>query len=280
MNEPESHFEVANGVGVFTLNRPKALNAISPAMFARDLPDMVQRAQGDAALRALILTGAGGNFCSGADVKRMGGATPQTPEERDAGLRRTLDWIYRLANLRCPVIAAVDGIAFGGGFSLALTADIILATPRTRFCLVFGRIGLIPDMGAASLLTRVIGPQRTKELAFSARSFGAEEAMALGIVHAIHEPCDVLAAARTLAQRLAKGSPTAIAQAKHLIDTAIHGDQAQMIEAELAAQNACRDTGFHREAVRRFATKEPALYNWDATATHTDSTQFSIIDRG
>ncbi len=263
MTEPESTFDIEDGVGVLTLNRPQAMNAISQAMFEHDLPDMVAQAEADDALRVLILTGAGGNFCSGADVKRMGGANLRTPEERDAGLRHTLDWIYRLANLDRPVIAAVDGIAYGGGFSLALTADIVLATPRARFCLVFGRIGLIPDMGGAALLTRIVGPQRAKELAFTARSLNAPEALALGIVHAIVEPEDLLAAAHTMARRLAKGSRTALAQAKSLIDTAVQGGQAEMVEAELAAQKACRDTDFHREAVRRFAAKEPALYNWD-----------------
>lgn len=270
MSEPESRFDIADGVGVFTLNRPQAMNAISPAMFARDLPDMVARVEADDAPRVLILTGAGGNFCSGADVKRMGGANAQTADERDAGLRRTFGWIYRLANLDRPVIAAVDGVAFGGGFSLALTADIILATPQARFCLVFGRIGLIPDMGAAALLTRVIGPQRAKELAFTARSLSASEALELGIVHAIHEPGELLPAALDLARRLAKGSRAALAQAKRLIHAAIQGGQADMIEAELAAQKACRDTDFHREAVRRFAAKEPALYNWDAMTKDAD----------
>ena len=217
MTEPESRLDIADGVGVFTLNRPQAMNALSPAMFERDLPDLVARAEADDALRVLILTGAGDNFCSGADVKRMGGASPRTADERDANLRRTLDWIYRLTNLDRPVIAAVDGIAYGGGFSLALTADIILATPRARFCLVFGRIGLIPDMGAAALLTRVIGPRRAKELAFTARSLDASEAMELGIVHAIVEPGDLLPAAQAMARRLAKGSRTSLARAKRLI---------------------------------------------------------------
>ena len=87
MSLPENHLEIAGGVGVFTLNRPRALNAISQAMFEHDLPDMVARIEADDSLRVLILTGAGGNFCSGADVKRMGGANMRTPEERDAGLR-------------------------------------------------------------------------------------------------------------------------------------------------------------------------------------------------
>ena len=83
-------------------------------------------------------------------------------------------------------------------------------------------------------------------------------------MHSIHEPGDLLPAARAMASRLATGSRTAMAQAKRLIDTAAHGSQSEMIEAELAAQQACRDTDFHREAVRRFASKEPSLYNWDA----------------
>lgn len=264
MAAPETIFEVVNGVGTMTLNRPAKMNAISQNMFDHDLPDMVARVEADESIRVLILTGAGGNFCSGADIGRMAGASPKSPEERSEGLRRTLDWIYRLVNLDRPVIAAVDGVAFGGGFSLALTADIILATPRARFCQVFGRIGLIPDMGSAYLLPRVVGPRRAKELALTARSIAVDEAQALGIVQAVHEPEALLPAARGMAERLATGSLVAQAQAKALIDRSSNSSQADMIEAEIAAQFACRATDFHQEAIRRFNNKEPRLYDWDA----------------
>lgn len=264
METPEILFDVANGIGTLTFNRPAKFNALTLSMRDAGIPDTLTRIENDPEIRVLILTGAGGNFCSGADVGRMGGNAPSAPEERSAGLRRTLDWVYRLVNLDRPVIAAVDGVAFGGGFSVALTADIVLATPRARFCQVFGRIGLIPDMGSAYLLPRVVGPRKAKELALTARTIYPDEAKELGIVQTIHEPEVLLPAARELAARLAKGSPTALAGAKQLMDRSISSSQAEMIEAEVAAQLKCRATEYHNDAVRRFAAKEQRLYDWDA----------------
>lgn len=273
MSEAETIFEVADGVGTLTLNRPKKLNAISQAMFDRDFPELVDRLEADASIRTLILTGAGGNFCSGADVGRMGPGSTRTPEEKKEGLRKTLGWIYRLANLDRPVISAVDGIAYGGGFSLALTADIVLATPRARFCLVFGRIGLIPDMAITYFLPRIVGPNRTKELAFTARNISAEEAVDLGIVNALHAPEDLLPAAQDMARKLTHGSQVAMAQTKQLIGRSLDSSQAEMLEAEVEAQPLCRDSDFHAEAVRRFANKEPRLYDWDAMARKAEAAE-------
>ena len=260
----ETILEVKDGVAVFTLNRPEKMNAISQAMFLEDLPQMVARARDDNNIHVLILTGAGGNFCSGADVSRMGGSDKPAAEERGGHLRNTLGYLYDLINLPKPVISAVDGIAFGGGLSLAATADIVLATPRAKFSLVFGRIGLIPDMTAAYVLPRRVGPNRTKELTFTARSFSAEEATAMGLVQEVYEPDALLPAARRMAGLLTNGSATAMAEAKKLIDMSLQSTQKEMIDAECAAQLACRDTEFHGEAVRRFVSKEPRLYDWDA----------------
>lgn len=260
----ETTLEVEDGVAVFTLNRPEKMNAISQNMFEHDLPDMVARVSEDDDIRVLILAGAGGNFCSGADVSRMGGDKKPSPEDRDNKLRGILNYLYKLVNLPKPVISAVDGNAFGGGFSLAVTADIVMATPRARFSLVFGRIGLIPDMTAAYVLPRLIGPQRTKELTFTARSFGVDEAVSMGIVQEVYEAEALLPAAKQIAAQLSHGSSTAMAEAKRLIDMSLQSSQAEMIDAECAAQLACRGTEFHGEAVRRFMTKAPGLYDWDA----------------
>ncbi len=273
MSEAETIFDVTDGVGLFTMNRPAKMNAISQNMFEQDFPDMLDRVESDASIRSLILTGAGGNFCSGADVGRMGGNNPRPAEERKEGLRQTLKWIYRLGNLDRPTIAAVDGIAFGGGFSLALTADIVLATPRARFSLVFGRIGLIPDMGVTYFLTRVIGPKKMKELAYTARSISAQEALEMGIVNAIYEPEELLPAAREMATRFTAGSQVAMAQAKQLIDRSLNSTQEEMLEAEVEAQPLCRETDFHAEAVRRFANKEARLYDWDSMARKAEAAE-------
>lgn len=256
-------FEVKDGIAVFTLNRPQKMNAISQTIFDHDLPNLVDRVEKDDDIRALVISGSGGNFCSGADVTRMQGSDGKPAESRNSGLRKTLGVLYRLINLPKPTIAAVDGIAFGGGFSLAMTADIMLATPRARFCLVFGRIGLIPDMAIAYTLPRAIGARRAKELAYTGRSFGVEEAQNLGLINEICSPEELLNRAIWMAKNIAKGSGEAQALAKAMFHRSHSSSQAEMTDLECAAQEAMRKTNFHHEAVRRFLAKEPRLYDWD-----------------
>jgi len=263
MSDQETILTVENGYAVFTMNRPAAMNALTLEMMQEQFPAMVERVKGDPDIRALVLTGAGGAFCTGADVKKVMNRGPAPAEQRSNELRRTLGWLYELVNLPIPVISAVDGPAYGAGMSLAIAADFVLASTRAKFCQVFGRIGLIPDMGSGYLLPRAVGIQRAKELVFTGRSVGAAEAVELGIALSIHEPEELMPAARALAGRLAKASPTAIAEAKGLLGRSLGSTQAEMVEAELAAQQACRTSAFHAEAVRRFAAKEPQLYNWD-----------------
>lgn len=251
------------GVAVFTLNRPDKMNAISQRMFDRDLPEMIARVERDDAIRALVIAGAGGNFCSGADVTRMQRNDGAPEPGRSSGLRKTLDVMYRIINLKKPTISAVDGVAFGGGFSLAMSADIMLASPRAKFCLVFGRIGLIPDMAIAWTLPRAIGARRAKELAYKGRSFGVEEAERLGLINAVCPAETLTDEAVAMARGMTRGSADAQALAKSLIDRSLSSTQAEMIDAECAAQEAVRHTDFHREAVRRFLAKEPRLYDWD-----------------
>ncbi|MFN4090353.1 MAG: enoyl-CoA hydratase/isomerase family protein [Alphaproteobacteria bacterium] len=255
---------VSDGVALLTLNRPQAKNALDADMMRVGMPAFVHRAREDDDIRAVIITGAGGDFCSGADVKRMGGASPMSHEERNANLRAILGWIYGLIDLPKPVIAAVDGVAYGGGLSLALTADMVLASDRARFCLSFGRIGLTPDMGVGYTLPRRVGAARAKELAFTGRSFGAEDAMGMGIVDAVLPAAGLVGEARRIARRFAEASPEALAQAKRLFNRSLDSSPAEMIEAELAAQLACRQTAYHEDAVARFARKEPYRFNWDA----------------
>jgi 2-(1,2-epoxy-1,2-dihydrophenyl)acetyl-CoA isomerase len=251
------------GVALFTMNRPDLLNALTDAMKA-DFVRMLDTVQGNDAVRALIITGTGRAFSAGGNVRAMGDPERSKPVNGRSRLLQLHDWFERLHNLDCPVIAAVDGMAFGGGFALALQADFILASERAKFSSVFGRIGLVPDMAVLYALPRAVGMQKAKELMFTARSITAREAEAMDLLYAIHGEAELMTAAHTLAERLAQGSKYAIGVTKKIVNRSFQSDYAAMAEMEADAQAIMITTEFHQEAVRRFQSKEPPLYNWDA----------------
>ena len=254
--------EVKDGIGSITLNRPESRNALNQDM-RKGIAAAIVQMRDDDSVKAVIITGAGGSFCSGGDVIQM-------VQSSEAGLPwreriRTLhQWFPDLVNLQKPVIAAVDGPAFGAGFSLALAADFILATQRAKFCAVFGRIGLVPDLGAMQLLPRIVGQQRAKELVFTARTVEAKEAKELGIVYEIAEDGTALQAnAQALAARFRDASTAAIGMAKTIMNQAFELDARAMSELEAYAQTLCRGSEYHQQAVQRFRDKQPPLFDWD-----------------
>ncbi len=257
-------FEVENGIAVFTINNPKERNALTPSMFWEDFPTLIERTREDDDIRALVLTGAGNTFCSGGNVRAMVEGLEKSLSERNANLHRAREWIPDLIDLPLPVIAAVDGFAFGAGLGLALCADFVLATERAKFCCVFGRIGLVPDLGILYTLPRAVGLSMAKELVYSARVVEAAEASEIGLVHAIHPPEDLLAAAKALAGRFETASPEALRSAKRLLNQSLHQDARTMGHLEVGAQGELRETPYHKAAVKRFMAKEPALFDWDA----------------
>ncbi|MET0544026.1 MAG: enoyl-CoA hydratase/isomerase family protein [Variovorax sp.] len=177
-------------MAVFTHQRPAARNALSLDL-RMDYCDMLGHVEGDRSVRALVVTGSGGSFCAGGDLKAR--QTNPDPEFRTAdAMRRRVQsghtWIERLRSLEVPVIAAVDGAAAGAGFSIALAADFILASHRAFFCMSFVKIGLIPDLGAFHFLPRAVGLPMAKERAMTARSVNAADGKQLGFVHSLHVP--------------------------------------------------------------------------------------------
>ncbi len=260
-----------NGVALFTMNRPDVLNALTDGMKA-DYLRMLDTVQGNDDVKALIITGTGRAFSAGGNVKAMGDPERSGPVNSRSRILRMHEWLERLHNLDCPVIAAVDGMAFGGGFALALQADFILASEGAKFCSVFGRIGLVPDMAVLYALPRAVGMQKAKELMYTARSITAPEADAMGLLYAIHGQEDLLPAARALALRLAQGSKTAIGMTKRIANRSFQSDYTTMAEMEADAQAIVFTTDFHKEAVRRFQSKETPLYNWDAMDGTGDKT--------
>jgi 2-(1,2-epoxy-1,2-dihydrophenyl)acetyl-CoA isomerase len=257
----DATLQVTDGVAQFTLNRPDKLNALTEGL-KQDFSELVGFVARSSDVRALVITGAGRAFSAGGDVKSMQSDDKPPSEFRDRVLEMHA-WLRPLHNLNCPVIAAVNGLAYGGGFALALAADFVLAADSARFCAVFGRIGLIPDMALLYTLPRVVGTQRAKELMFTARSIDAQEAKELGIVLSIHRDDSLQKEAIAFAHRLAQGSKEAMGLTKQLINRTTQSDYDTMADLEANGQAMMHETEFHKEAVRRFAAKEAGLFNWD-----------------
>ncbi|HEU0199879.1 MAG TPA: enoyl-CoA hydratase/isomerase family protein [Burkholderiaceae bacterium] len=255
-------YEVSRGVATLTLNRPAQKNAIDETMRA-EIAQALADLERDREVRALVVTGAGGAFCAGGDLRNIGSANLD-----NEGWRRRMkaahEWLTELITLDRPVIAAVDGVAYGAGFSLALAADFVIVSPRARFCMSFLRVGLVPDFGAFYTLPRIVGVQRAKELMLSTREVGAEEAKALGIAMEIQPAERLLERAQALAASFVNASPMAVSMIKRALSAAPHADLQTLLEVEANAQALSFNSEQHRQAVARFLSKEPALFQWPA----------------
>lgn len=252
-----------DGVAVFEHLRPQARNPLTMEL-RDDYAEMVAKVQACGA-RALVLAGGGGAFCGGGDVKTMHARLADGSQA--AGVRRRLQdmhaWLQRLRDLEIPVIAAVDGPAWGGGFAIALCADFILATPRASFCMVFLRIGALPDMGAIHLLPRAIGLTKAKELLMTGRKVSAQEGERLGFVHSLHAPETLQEEALAMARRFLAAPRVALGLTERLTNRAYELDAATLAELEAVAQVACLAEPEHAQALERFVRKEPMRYDWD-----------------
>ncbi|MDX3522845.1 enoyl-CoA hydratase/isomerase family protein [Streptomyces scabiei] len=249
-----------NAVSWITLNRPEAMNALTPDQ--RDhLIRLLSDASGDPAVRAVVITATGRGFCTGADLR---GAS--AGGERVAGdVARTIRLgAQRLvaAVLDCekPVIAAVNGTAAGLGAHLALACDLVLAAEEARFIEVFVRRGLVPDGGGAYLLPRLVGLHRAKELMFFGDALSAADAERLGLVNRVVPAADLEKTAREWAARLAAGPTRALALTKHLVNTSLDADRATAFAAEAAAQEINMTTADAREGVESFVERRTPRY--------------------
>ena len=265
----EATLVISDGVAEFSHLRPETRNVLSLALRA-DYADMLERAERDRDIRVLILTGSGGSFCAGGDLKSLAAARANPENGAPDAIRRRLAdghaWMQRLRNLEMPVIAAVDGPAVGAGFSLALAADFVLASRRAFFCMSFVKVGLVPDLGAAYLLPRVVGLTAAKELAMTARRVDAQEAKTLGIVHALHEPDALADEARSFARRFITGPREAMGLTKRLLNQTFEAHYASLAELECATQAVAANTPYHADAVSAFLEGRPAPFDWERQA--------------
>ena len=255
--------DVQDGVATITLNRPKALNALNARM-ADELVEAIALIRADAQVRAVVLTGAGKGFCAGGDVRSTDAAGPRSAEQAHAGMDRYRRLTLALHELDRPLIAAADGVAFGAGFSLLLLADIVVLGQGARLCMAFQRLGLLPDCGALFTLPRAVGLQRAKELMFSAREIGAEEARAMGLALEVLPAADLLPRAQAMAKAFVGASPTAVPLMKSALNASMQSDLPTMLALEAAGQGIALSGEYLVEAARRFAGREPAQFGWPA----------------
>jgi 2-(1,2-epoxy-1,2-dihydrophenyl)acetyl-CoA isomerase len=258
-------YAVDQGVATITLNRPAVLNAISQPMI-EELQAALDTVKNDVSVRAVVLTGAGRGFCSGADLKgrqrvKPGEAPPDASVGRGEGLRRTLNpLILAIRTIEKPFIAAVNGVAAGAGCNLALACDIVLASDAARFGNVFTRIGLIPDCGGHFFLPRLVGFHKAAELMFTGDIIDAHEAERLGLINRVVPHAELIKQARELAERLARGPTRAIGLCKRTMNLGINAELAAVLEAEAEGQGLARQTEDHWEGVQAFLEKRPAHF--------------------
>lgn len=246
-------------VATLTLNRPDRLNAFSDEML-RALLAAVEVLGSDTGVGAIVLTGAGRAFCAGGDVKSMATRAERTPEQRIEDLR----WKHRvpLALKQCPkpIVAMINGAAFGAGFNLALACDFRLAAETATFGTAFVRIGFSGDFGGSYNLTSLVGTAKARELYLLGDSLTAEEALRLGLLTAVHPPEELAAATTTLAERLARGPRVAYGYIKRNMLAAETETLATVLELEAVHQVRTAVTEDHREAVTAFTEKRAPVF--------------------
>ncbi|MBX3250125.1 MAG: enoyl-CoA hydratase/isomerase family protein [Myxococcales bacterium] len=249
--------ERRGALALWTLNRPDRMNALSRATVRR-LGQLAREARTDATIRAVILTGAGDRaFCAGADLKERQGMSEEDVRDFLGLYRAAFDAIDRLPK---PVIAAIDGVAFGGGLELALACDLRVMRAGTQIGLTEVSLAIIPGAGGTQRLTRIVGPAKAKELILLARRIDAAEALSLGVVNRVAEGESALDAALALAAPFEHAAPIAVAAALDAIDAASD----LPLDAGLLVERRCYERTLESEdrleALAAFRDKRPPVY--------------------
>lgn len=250
--------EKADGIAMLTLNRPEARNAIDLTMRG-EIVSVLAELRDDGALRVLVLTGTGGHFCAGGDVKSMKAKRHSAAEGR-ARVESLNRMVLSLVHFPRPTIAMVDGFAVGAGCNLALCCDLIVASDRAKFGEVFARIGLVPDGAGTYFLPRRVGLAKAKELVFTADVIDAAEGLRIGLVNRVVPPDDLKAVTLELALKIAQGPPRALALAKELLNRASTSELDAALDREAFAQAVALTTEDHQEGLAAFFEKRPPRF--------------------
>ena len=244
-------------VATVTLDRPEAKNACTGDMWVeigaafRDLSY--------AGVRAIVLTGANGDFCTGADLGGggSGGGAPRAMPPMVDSMRVLADVVLAVHDCPVPVVAKVDGLCVGAGLGLALAADVTYCSDRARFSAIFAKRGLSLDFGSSWLLRQRIGAHQAKELAFTAKMVHASEALALGLVNAVYAAAELDGSVAAVVDTIATGPPIALVSTKREINNASAMSLAQALEIEALAQSVNVQTEDLRDALTAWMEKRP-----------------------
>ena len=247
---------ISEGVGVLTLNNPP-MNLVTLAL-TRELTAALEQLGADPAVRVLVVTGAGSRaFCAGSDIKEFGTVADDVVGKKMAAENAAFS---TLAAFPHPTIAALNGVAFGGGLELAVCCDLLVAGADVRVALPEIKLGVFPGSGGTVRVPRRIGETRAKELMFTGEPIGADTALAWGLVNRVVAPGQALAAARELATSLAALPARAMALMKEAVTVALEHPEDDAIRRTLALTQAVFQTDDCREGARAFLAKEPARF--------------------
>jgi len=258
------HFlwRVEDGVGLLTLNRPERKNPLTFESYA-ELRELFSSLEKEKDVSAVVVSGAGGNFCSGGDVHEIiGPLTKMQMPQLLEFTRMTGELVKAMRRCPQPVLSAIEGVCAGAGALIALASDLRYAAPNAKAAFLFVRVGLAGcDMGACTMLPRLIGQGRASELLYTGRALGAEEGLAWGFFNRIAEP--VLPAAMALAAELAAGPAFAHAMTKKMLHQEWNVGLDEAIEMEAQAQAICMQTNDFRRAYEAFAAKRKPEFKGD-----------------
>lgn len=250
--------EIQDGIAVIQFTRSEAANALSVQML-HEINEVLEEVHYNRSIRAVIVTGAGEKaFCAGADLKERKGMNEEETRKTIALIGKTVNHFEALAQ---PVIAAINGVAFGGGLELALACDIRMASSTAKLGLTETALGIIPGAGGTQRLPRLIGIGKAKELIYTARRLSAEEAYRYGIVEHIVEPQELLNQAKILAREIGKNAPLSLIQAKTAINQGMQTDISTGLEIESLAYSRLLQTEDRLEGLKAFQEKRSPVYH-------------------
>lgn len=252
-------WELEGTVGILTFNRPENLNALGPEIYV-ELVDCMDRLAKEPDLQVIIITGSGPAFSAGGDMDAFLSRSEAHQEQGGAIELFTNEMARKFLDIEIPLIAAINGPAVGGGFTLSLTCDLRIASEEARFGAVFARAGLSPEYGSSFLLARIVGLTKASELILTAKIFDAKEALNMGLVNEVLPADQLMDRARKLAQQIASLPPLSVRMAKRTLRHGLESTLSQALDYEELAETHCFSSLDHQEAVRSFLEKRPPQF--------------------